>query len=365
MKANTYNNVQLLGLMSGTSLDGLDIARVSFDFSNLQHTEFQIINSKTFPLPQPIFEQLLHIYSCSAPQIFELDQQIAKFYAQCVNDFITEFDIDRQDITAIAAHGQTIFHQPEKGYTTQIGCGTTLNYLTKIPVINQFRQLDVSAGGQGAPLVPIGDQQLFSKFADGFLNLGGFANISTTKNNQALAFDIAPANLPMNRWMQEIGLDYDANGALARTGKVDQTTYSKVCAEDFFKLNGPKSLGTEWLEANYLPHFKTLNLPDRLRTHLEVLVQMSLAAFKKLDLTAIYVSGGGAHNDFLMELLGASFAGTFIKPNAQLINFKEALIFAYLGARFLRNEPTTLCEVTGAKEALRTGILHDFEGRIS
>ncbi len=91
---------------------------------------------------------------------------------------------------------------------------------------------------------------------------------------------------------------------------------------------------------------------------------MSLTAFKKLDLTAIYVSGGGAHNDFLMELLGASFAGRFIKPNAQLINFKEALIFAYLGARFLRNEPTTLCEVTGAKEALRTGILHDFEGRI-
>jgi anhydro-N-acetylmuramic acid kinase len=348
--------------MSGTSLDGLDIARVSFDFSNSQHTEFQIINSKTFPLPQPIFEQLLHIYSCSAPQIFELDQQIAKFYAQCVNDFITEFDIDRQDITAIAAHGQTIFHQPEKGYTTQIGCGTTLNYLTKIPVINQFRQLDVSAGGQGAPLVPIGDHYLFSKFADGFLNLGGFANISCQQNTLQIAYDIAPANLPMNRWMQSIGKSYDQNGALARSGSVDLATYQKVMDLEFFKLTGPKSLGTEWLEQAYLPLFEALSLADRLRTHVEVLKTLCIKHFEALGLQKVYLTGGGAHNQFLIETIQSAFAGQLIVPVPELIDFKEAIIFAFLGARYLRNETTTLQAVTGAQEALRTGVLHDYQG---
>ena len=361
MKAKSYNNLQLLGLMSGTSLDGLDIAQVSFGFSSNHNIDFQLINCKTYPLPKPIFEKLSNVFSLSAMAVFELDQELARFYAACIAQFISENNIKQTEITAIASHGQTIFHQPNKGYTTQIGCGSTLNFLTKIPVINQFRQLDVSAGGQGAPLVPLGDALLFAPFADGFLNLGGFANISTPQNASAVAYDIAPANLPMNQWMQQLGKAYDANGELAREGKINEAILSKVLSLEFFSQNGPKSLGTEWLESTYLPFFEHVSIPDKLRTHLEVLKTLCIRAFEYLDLKSVYVTGGGAFNNYFIELLSAEFKGKLIIPDADIINYKEAIIFAFLGARFLRNETTTLSAVTGATEALRTGILHDFQ----
>ena len=179
-----------------------------------------------------------------------------------------------------------------------------------------------------------------------------------------MAYDIAPANLPMNRWMQSIGKAYDENGALARTGSVDLATYQKAMNLAFFKQKGPKSLGTEWLDKNYISLFAALSLPDKLRTHIEVLITLCIRAFERLDLKSVYVTGGGAHNQFLIQTLQNSFTGDLIIPEPALIDYKEALIFAFLGARYLRNETTTLLEVTGAKEALRTGVLHDFEGRI-
>ena len=348
--------------MSGTSLDGLDIAHVSFDFSKNLGIDFQILNCKTFPLPPAIFEALTHIFNLNAAAVFELDQTIARFFAECVDQFILDFEIDKTQILAIASHGQTIFHRPDLGFTTQIGCGTTLNYLTDLPVINQFRQLDVSAGGQGAPLVPLGDQLLFSSLADGFLNLGGFANISTKKQDNIQAFDIGPANLPMNRWMAAVGKSFDNNGEMARKGQVDQVVLQKVLALDYFVQSGPKSLGTEWLEANYLPYFEQLNLADKLRTHLEVLKLLCIKTFEKLELQRVYVTGGGAFNLFFIEILQNAYSGEIVVPGEQFINYKEALIFALLGARFLRNETTTICGVTGAKKALRTGVLHDHKG---
>ena len=350
--------------MSGTSLDGLDIAHVAFDFSADHTIDFQLINCKTYALPHPIFEKLSNIFSLRATAVFELDQELAHFYADCIAQFIAEYKICQADITAIASHGQTIFHQPNKGYTTQIGCGTTLNYLTKIPVINQFRQLDVSAGGQGAPLVPLGDALLFAPFADGFLNLGGFANISTQQNGTSVAFDIAPANLPMNLWVQPLGKAYDANGELARKGTINKDVLTAILSLDFFSQNGPKSLGTEWLESVYLPYFENCSTNDKLRTHLEVLKTLCLREFERLELKSIFITGGGALNNYFIELISKEFTGKLIIPQAEIINFKEALIFAFLGARFLRNETTTLCAVTGASQALRTGVLHDFQASL-
>ena len=350
--------------MSGTSLDGLDIAHVAFDFSNIYHIDFQLINCKTYALPKPIFEKLSNVFSLSAMAIFELDQELAHFYADCIAQFIAENNINQIEITAIASHGQTIFHQPNKGYTTQIGCGSTLIYLTKIPVINQFRQLDVSAGGQGAPLVPLGDALLFAPFADGFLNLGGFANISTQQNTNSIAYDIAPANLPMNQWMQQLGKAYDANGALGKEGKINEEVLSEILSLKFFSQIGPKSLGTEWLESTYIPFFNACSVPDKLRTHLEVLKILCIRAFEHLDLQSVYVTGGGAFNKYFIELLSADFKGKLIIPDADIINYKEALIFAFLGARFLRKETTTLSSVTGATTALRTGVLHDFQASL-
>ena len=350
--------------MSGTSLDGLDIAHVAFDFSSEHYIDFQLINCKTYALPKPIFEKLSNVFSLSAMAVFELDQELAHFYADCIAQFIAENNINQTEITAIASHGQTIFHQPNKGYTTQIGCGITLNYLTKIPVINQFRQLDVSAGGQGAPLVPLGDALLFAPFADGFLNLGGFANISTQQNTNSIAYDIAPANLPMNQWMQQLGKAYDADGELAREGKINEEVFSKILSLEFFSQNGPKSLGTEWLESTYMPCFENTSIPDKLRTHLEILKTLCIRAFEHLDLQSVYITGGGAFNNYFIELLSANYKGKLIIPDANIINYKEALIFAFLGARFLRNETTTLSTVTGAKTALRTGVLHDFQASL-
>ncbi|MFM7006243.1 MAG: anhydro-N-acetylmuramic acid kinase [Flavobacteriales bacterium] len=350
--------------MSGTSLDGLDIAQVSFDFSKAEDIEFQLLNCKTYPLPTAIFTQLSSVFNLSAAAIFQLDQELARFYATCVEAFIEEFELNREQITAIASHGQTIYHQPSKGFSTQIGCGTTLNYLTKIPVIDQFRQLDVSAGGQGAPLVPLGDQLLFAKLADGFLNLGGFANISKAQNGISVAYDICPANLPMNRWIQEIGLNYDPDGSHARQGRVRQEVIDQVLELGFFKQSAPKSLGAEWLDSTYLPFFEKLERNDKLRTHLEIIKILCCREFQSLSLKRVFLTGGGAFNTYLIELLRKAFDGEVILPDPELINYKEAVIFAFLGARFLRKESTTLSEVTGAKEALRTGILHDFLGRI-
>ena len=207
-------------------------------------------------------------------------------------------------------------------------------------------------------------QLLFSKKADGFLNLGGFANISTVQNKKSLAYDICPANLPMNRWVQAIGLNYDPNGSHARQGQVLPEVVAKALELEFFSQNTPKSLGTEWLESVYLPLFEQYKLTDKLRTHLEIIKILCNREFQNLGLKSVYLTGGGALNTYLIELLRQAFDGEVILPDSKLINYKEALIFAFLGARFLRKESTTLSEVTGAKEALRTGILHDFQGRI-
>ena len=350
--------------MSGTSLDGLDIAQVTFEFNTDQQPVFQIINAFTYTYPAELLSLLKMATTLSGAALFQLHHELGLFYAQCVGSFCHTFEIDKHQITAIAAHGQTIFHQPEQGYTVQIGCGVTLNYHTQIPVINDFRTLDVVAGGQGAPLVPIGDALLFSDQADGFLNLGGFANVSCQKNGTHVAFDIAPANLPLNIWMREIGHEFDENGNLARTGKVNTRSLEKLLALPEFAQTGPKSLGTEWMQAHYLPIFEDLSLADKLRTHMELLSIVTAQDFHLLGLQKVLVTGGGAFNAYLMENIAAQFNGDLITPDEKTIAFKEALIFAFLGARFIRNEATTIASVTGATHALCTGTLHDYQRKL-
>ncbi|NBX80031.1 MAG: hypothetical protein EBQ94_06580 [Flavobacteriales bacterium] len=174
------NKIEIIGLMSGTSLDGLDIAHVSFNYESKQ-IDFVLKNYETVPYSTSILNQLNNYLALSVPEMLMLDKEIGSFYADRVNDFIEKFKIDKSIINAIASHGQTIFHQPQNGFTYQIGCGSTLAFKTGIDVINDFRTLDVIAGGQGAPLVPIGDFNLFRAEANAFLNIGGFTNISLRK----------------------------------------------------------------------------------------------------------------------------------------------------------------------------------------
>jgi anhydro-N-acetylmuramic acid kinase len=364
LKAKDLNNLQLIGLMSGTSLDGLDIAHVKFHFSSSQNVDFEIINAETVAYPQALLERLKMSAELNGSDLFQLHHDLGLYFADCLNDFSLKNGVNLAEIDAIASHGQTIFHRPNLGYTVQIGCGVTLNYHSGVPVINDFRTLDVVAGGQGAPLVPLGDAFLFTKKADGFLNLGGFANISTQRNEIHQAFDIAPANLPLNYWMQEIGKNYDEDGQLSRSGEVNSAVLEQLLRLPYFVQKGPKSLGTEWLNEQYLPLFAGLELKDKLRTHTELLSLVSGEIFKTLQLDQILVTGGGAFNSFLLERLQANYDGKLIIPEKNIIEFKEALIFAFLGARFIRKETTTIASVTGAQQALCTGTLHDYQGKL-
>jgi anhydro-N-acetylmuramic acid kinase len=352
------NKIEIIGLMSGTSLDGLDVAHVSFNFENEQ-IDFELKNYKTVPYSTLILKKLDNYLALSVPEMLMLDKEIGRFYADTVNDFIEKFKIVKSDIDAIASHGQTIFHQPQNGFTYQIGCGTTLAFKTGIDVINDFRTLDVVAGGQGAPLVPIGDFNLFSAKANAFLNIGGFTNISFKKNNEIIAFDICSGNLPMNEAVKYIGLTYDKNGDLARKGKIDFTILEELQKLEHFHKSAPKSLGTEWLESDFYPIINKIeSLENKLRTLVEHTAIEIINVLNSNSISSVYITGGGAKNSFLIERIRFFFKGEVIVPSEEIIDFKEAIIFAFLGARYLRNETTTVKSVTGASIEVSSGAFH-------
>ena len=228
--------------------------------------------------------------------------------ASLVLKFKKEFEIDRVDF--IASHGHTIFHKPEEKYTLQIGCGKEIASTTKTKVVNDFRTQDVALGGQGAPLVPIGDKLLFSEF-DYCLNLGGFANISYEEEGIRKAYDICPANIVLNHYCNLIEKKYDDKGELAASGEINLQLLEKLNADPFYKLRYPKSLGFEFVVSNVFPEIEKfqLKIQDILRTFVEhIALQISLEIkplgenFKKATLL---ITGGGVYNEFLMSRIGS------------------------------------------------------------
>ena len=344
--------------MSGTSLDGLDIACVHFSGPE-DALRFTLEAAETVSLPTDIKEHLLHIETLSPRELFKLNHTLACFYAEAVNAFITKFSLDKTRIDAIASHGQTIFHQPEDGYTVQLGCGSTLAYHSGLPVINDFRSLDVAAGGQGAPLVPIGDQLLFGTHADAFINIGGFANISFKMHERTLAFDVCPGNLPMNTYARKLGLEYDAGGEIAAQHNPDPAVFQALNELPYYKLDGPRSLGTEWLDSTFYPCIPSDLEPEvAIATINEHIAHQLAAVLEKHDLKRAYITGGGALNSALIYQLKAKYTGTVIIPSADIVHFKEAIIFAFLGFRFLERKFNSLASVTGASENVCGGALH-------
>ena len=348
----------LIGLMSGTSLDGLDIAYVLFSGQE-GAVKFSLLKADTLPLPEPIKELLLNIENQSARTVFSLHHQLGLFYAEAVNAFIEQNEIDRSTIDAIASHGQTIFHQPDQGYTVQLGCGSTLAYHTGLPVINDFRSLDVVAGGQGAPLVPIGDHYLFRHLADAFVNIGGFSNISFNRENATLAFDIGPGNLPLNEYARKLGLDFDKDGAIAAHHPSNPDLLAKLNKLPYYNVEGPKSLGTEWLNANFYPLLPS-HLPSEiiLSTLTEHVGQQIGQTLTKFGLKSVLLTGGGALNQTLVHHIARHYSGQIIIPEEAIIHYKEALIFAFLGYLYLENLPNCLSSVTGAERDVCGGTLH-------
>ena len=352
------SSYSIIGLMSGTSMDGLDIANVTFIFQEDGSWKYTVNQAETFPYETNTLEKLKVSKTLSATELLALDKELGLIYSKHVNSFLKKYQIDLKSIEAIASHGHTIHHRPDIGFTQQIGCGDTIAFHTGIKVINDFRQKDVVAGGQGAPLVPIGDELLFSSHADAFLNIGGFANICIP-DQDTIAFDICPGNLPLNEIMNQMGLEYDDKGSISKTGIIIENVLLELNQLDYYKKTKEKSLGTEWLENTFTPIVHKIKLPeDRLRTITEhIAIQISNSS-NTLNIKKLFITGGGAFNDFLIERLKENISCDLIIPDKTTINYKEAIVFAFLGVRFLRNETNCLSSVTGASKDTVGGVLH-------
>lgn len=339
-------------------MDGVDISFCRYNFNQDLGWSYIVEYCESISYPDEIMDQLDKAKNLSVEEILLLDKHLGSYFADCVLKFIEKNRIETTTVQAIASHGHTIFHQPEKGFTYQIGCGDTLAFRTGIKVINDFRQKDVIAGGQGAPLVPIGDLKLFSAHADAFLNIGGFANI-TFIGSGICAYDICPGNLPLNRTAGETGKTYDTDGQMAAKGEIEQAVLDQLNALDFYSLDSPKSLGTEWLDEQFMPVLnKCGNVHNKMRTAVEHISTQIAFEINKHRPRRVMITGGGAYNKFLISRIKDKVQCELYLPDPQLIDFKEAIVFGLLGALYLRGESNSIIAVTGADKPTIGGVLH-------
>lgn len=349
----------VIGLMSGTSLDGLDIAFCRFSVDN-DGWKYEILEAETKPYTIDWKERLLSLETASAAEFHQLNQEYGYFLGRQVSDFIVKKGL-KPDF--VASHGHTIFHQPDKRFTVQAGAGSAIAAACKLPVVCDFRSVDVALGGQGAPLVPLGDRMLFPEY-NYCLNLGGFANISYEHNKKRIAFDICPVNIVMNTICENIGKPYDDKGAMARSGMISMYMLHEFNQLPFYRLmpNTPKSLGKEWVVENVDPIIAQYEIAenDLLHTFCEhVAIQIARATDVK-QTKKMLVTGGGAYNDYLIERIQTLSKHELIIPDKKTIEFKEALIFAFLGVLRMRNEVNCLKSVTGARMDNVGGAVYTF-----
>jgi len=345
--------------MAGTSLDGVDITCTEYTLEE-NVWNFHLQFCKTYKYSEEIFLNVKNAVQLSSIEMIQLDKKLGKIFGEYVLTFLEDFSINKAHIHAIASHGHTIYHQPEKGFTYQIGCGTTISLLSGLPVINDFRTKDVLLGGQGAPLVPVGDQKLFNSFADGFLNIGGIANISFHHEKKTHAFDICPGNIPLNYLMNSIGKSFDNNGELASKGIINPSLLEILNHLDFYNLSGPKSLGIEWINSFFLPEIQksTDSIENKLATIVEHIAQQIAHKANLFSIQKLLITGGGALNLFLVQRISLYFNGEIIVPSKEIIEFKEAIIFGFLGALYLTKQENCLKDVTGASRNSCSGVLH-------
>lgn len=352
MSQSTY---RIIGLMSGTSLDGLDIACCTFE-QNGESLNYKIEEAITYKYNEEWSEKLSTIHNATAYEFALANTEYGYYLAEKINEFISTKNISGLDL--IASHGHTIFHQPEKNFTFQLGSGAAIAGRTGITTVCDFRTLDVAMNGQGAPLVPIGDALLFSEY-DYCLNLGGIANISFDSNGKRIAFDICPVNLVLNQLAQTLGKNYDNEGELARSGSLNNNLLEKLNNLDFYKTSGAKSLGREWVEKVFFPVVNSFEIPaqDKLNTICEH-IALQIAKHAKNAKAKMLVTGGGAYNSYLIERIKFHTQASVIIPDNQTIEYKEALIFAFLGLLRFEQKNNTLASVTGASTDSTGGAIY-------
>ncbi|MGC5744078.1 anhydro-N-acetylmuramic acid kinase [Chryseobacterium sp. NFX27] len=344
--------VQAIGLMSGTSLDGLDICFASFE--KKKDWNFQILKAETLPYSKNWEDKLRNSIHLSSEELLELHSEYGFYLGQKVREFIGCNHLENIDL--IASHGHTVFHQPKKKFTLQIGDGRAIKIKTGLPVIYDFRSQDVLMGGNGAPLVPIGDELLFSDY-DACLNLGGFSNISLKQNGKRIAFDIAPVNIVLNRLANKFNKNFDENGDLARKGNIDQDLLNKLNALDFYHQSHPKSLGIEWCNEAIFPLLENIDVTDAMATFTEHVAQQISNVISLNRLENVLCTGGGSYNTCLIDKIREKTEFAVIIPERQIIDHKEALIFAFMGVLRMKNEINVLSSATGSTGDHSSGVL--------
>ena len=343
---------KVIGLMSGSSLDGLDIAYVNFSHDNKKWF-FQIVEAGNVPYTDEWKNKLSEAFNKNESELKELDIEYGKYLGSITKKFIKKYELEPK---LIASHGHTIFHMPEKGYTLQIGNGQEIANETGIMTINDFRTEDVKKGGQGAPLVPIGDKYLFADYPI-CLNIGGIANLSYDSEDKRIAYDICMANQLLNYLASKLGYDYDNNGNFARQGIVNQDLLNILNDNPYYDKEAPKSLGREFFEEyqHKVIDESSLSAKDLLATATEHIAYQIVRATDDLDSSKMLITGGGAKNNYLIERIRKMSKHEIIIPDTMIIDYKEALIFAFLGALKTEGRINVLSSVTGATSDSSSG----------
>lgn len=347
------------GVMSGTSCDGLDMVLSKFQHDGSSWS-FQILNSGVMPYSRSWHERLSEAHHLPARDLERLSREYGDLIGHSLNKFHTEHP---EKPHLIGSHGHTVFHQPHNGrFTLQTGHGAHIAALTGIDTVCDFRSMDIALGGQGAPLVPVGDRDLFGKYP-ACLNLGGIANLSVNRGGQMEAFDICPANMALNEMASETGLSYDRDGELASKGTTDPELFSILEKLEFYSIKGPRSLGREWYSSVFRPVLESseISIEDKLATICEHIAMRITACLPADAEGGILVTGGGAHNRYLISRIihHAEQKGLIIHlPERAIIDFKEAIIFAYLALLRSLGKVNTLASVTGAEADSSGGCIY-------
>lgn len=334
--------MRVIGVMSGSSLDGIDVACCTFQRGD-ERWAFTVEGARTHAYDDAMRSRLLQATGATALELARLHRDIGTLIGEACAELLRT-----QPADLIASHGHTIFHQPKEGFTMQVGCGARIAAITGLPTVCDFRTKDVALGGQGAPLVPLGERLLFPEH-DSFVNLGGIANLSVHRG-KVIGYDIGPCNQALNMLAQEAGEEFDRDGALARSGRIHSGLMEKLNALSFYAQAAPRSLGREWFDEHIRPLIsdKDIALTDRLRTVTVHIATMVARELNTQDPTRALVTGGGAHNGYLIEQLRLMTRVGIVVPEPGIIDFKEAIIFALLGLLRYRSEVNTLASVTGA-----------------
>jgi anhydro-N-acetylmuramic acid kinase len=342
--------------MSGTSLDGLDLCYAEFNFDD--KWDFKIIATEFVPYGEEWQKSLSSSHELPKERLEQLHLDFGHFSANCANIFLQETKLLKPNI--ICSHGHTVFHDPKNGITVQIGDGEAIANQTGITCISDFRTKDVALGGEGAPLVPIGDELLFTNYK-ACLNLGGFSNISFHEENERRAFDVCPVNIILNPLANKLGKEYDAGGEIARDGTIDEELLDNLNNLPFYSQTPRPSLAREWIEHSFFPLVEKsdASTQSKIATVTKHASQQIASIINlKSKYGRILVTGGGAKNKFLIESIKSLSEAEIVIPDREIIDFKEALVFAFLGVLKWHNQTNVLQSVTGASRDSSSGAIN-------